>query len=71
MKINYNNAKDISIEINGKTITGRYVVERGIITVIYGMTQKSTQLGNSSGYPEHLARMLLRELAENDQSNKL
>jgi len=52
---------DIEIQIDGRTVKGRYYVERGILTVTTAHGQKSTQLGGSSG--GSMARMLLRELA--------
>lgn len=50
----------VTVEANGKTYTASYAVERKIITVSTPNGSKATQLGNLS--PEHLAKMLLKEL---------
>ena len=52
---------EISVEVDGKTYTGSYVVEGGTITVTYGLRKQST---HAQGGPSdvHLARRLLREL---------
>ena len=51
----------IEVEVEGRRFGGHYVVDRGVITVTTAFQSKSAQLGNSS--PEHLARVLLHELA--------
>ncbi len=52
----------VAIEVNGKTHMAFYVVAKKIITVSTGLGSKSTQLGSLP--PEHLARILLRELIQ-------
>ena len=57
----------ISIEIDGKTITGSYEVNRGKITVSGGtLGSKSAPLGGDATM-ELLARRLLRELHTESQ----
>ena len=51
---------EISVEFNGKTHSGKYSVDRGVITVHYMMRHMTTQLGGSP--PESVARVLLIEL---------
>ncbi|MCY1369854.1 hypothetical protein D9M68_977530 [compost metagenome] len=55
----------VSIELNGRTYSGRYRVEKGIITVSTMSGSKSTQLGRLP--EEALARMLLRELVDEEK----
>jgi len=53
----------VSIEYKGKTYTGIYTVEKGVITVsnsLYG--SNATQVVGSP--PEVLARIMLRELVD-------
>ncbi len=53
----------VEIEKDGRTYSGKYRVEGGIITVTYdadGGGDKSTQVENSE--PERLAKLLLSEL---------
>ncbi len=57
---NFNNAKEIKISVGDKEITGRYIVEKGKVTVTSSYGQTTTQLGNSPA--EGLARLLLSEL---------
>lgn len=53
-------SRPVSVEIDGKTYTGSYVVEGGTVTVTYGLRTMST---HSSGGPnDHVARGLLRDL---------
>jgi hypothetical protein len=59
-EIDYSRVKNIFIEEGGKKIQGEYVIHDGMITVIYNLTEKTTQLGGSS--PDSLAGILLREL---------
>ena len=59
---NFNNAKEIKISICDKEITGRYIVEKGKVTVTSSYGQTTTQLGSSPA--EGLARLLLSELFE-------
>ena len=64
---------EVSIEIEGRTYTGRYVVSgQGsgrtvtVSTPLYG--SKTTQVGGSP--PETIARMLLRELIQAGMGRK-
>jgi hypothetical protein len=56
----------VTIEIDGRTITGAYTVWSGMITVSTALGKKTTQVGGS-GSPralDGLARIMLRELAQ-------
>jgi hypothetical protein len=59
---------DITIEMNGVTYGGWFETSRGLVTVhtLYG--SKSTQTGNTP--PEVLAKMMLRELVEEEKGRK-
>jgi hypothetical protein len=62
-EISLNRWQDITIECNGRVITGTYCVSDWMITVkIDGGGIKSTQL--ESAPPETLAKLLLDELAQ-------
>jgi hypothetical protein len=50
----------VQIDLDGKSYVGGYFVERGMITVSYGLRQTTTQLGGSTA--AGLARILLSEL---------
>ena len=55
--------KNVQIERDGETHTGKYRVEGGIITVTYdahGGGDKATHVGNSE--PEQLAKLMLSEI---------
>ena len=45
---------------DGKTYTGSYTVESGVVTVTSSYGSKATQLGRTQA--EQLARLMLREL---------
>jgi hypothetical protein len=62
MEKNFDNAKEIIIELSGNKFTGRYIIKNRMVTVTSGFGQKSTQVGNSD--PKSLARMLLTELIQ-------
>jgi hypothetical protein len=49
-----------------REISGRFVINRGLITVHSAYGSKSTQVGGHAMNPEPLARILLRELAQED-----
>jgi len=56
---------DVSIEFEGRIISGTYSVRRGLVSVSTGYCgggSKSTQVGGST--PVGLARIMLRELAQ-------
>lgn len=54
----------ISTTIDGREVTGTYRIEGGLIRVSHNGDSKATQLGGSAAFPEALARIMLRELAE-------
>lgn len=54
---------EITVTVEGKTFTGSYYVESGVVTVIYGDKQpNSSQTGGTPA--EHVARMLLKEIVD-------
>ena len=60
MKRQESQPQTISVEIDGKTYTGRYSVSGKVVSVSGAFGSKSTQVGNSPA--DVVARMLLREL---------
>lgn len=52
----------VSVELNGKTYTGTYEVDAGIVTVRTLMGSKNTQVGGST--PQTLAPLMLSELVK-------
>ena len=61
-------SRPVEIEDRGKTYTGHYVVDGGVVTVSVPLVgQKSTQVGGAS--PETVARWLLRELVSERKEN--
>ncbi|PHJ56862.1 hypothetical protein VF14_24035 [Nostoc linckia z18] len=62
-------SKTVIYEQDGRTYTGTYKLERGIITVSFDLQDKTTQLGNMP--EELLARLLMSELVnEHLRKNK-
>ncbi len=59
---------EVTLEVDGRTYTGRVTIEDGIVNVntIGGWT--ATQIGESP--PEVVARMLLRELVQAERARK-
>ena len=53
-------ARDVSMQRDGKTYTGSYRVERGVVHVRYGQDSKATQIGHLE--VEQVAKHLLAEL---------
>jgi hypothetical protein len=51
---------DVTIQLDGKQITGSYSIDRRMITVWYGGDFKAAPAG---GAPEVIAKLVLRELA--------
>ena len=51
---------DVEIEHSGKKHCGYYTVDRGYVTVTYGMARKSAKY--SQGAHREIARLLLSEL---------
>jgi hypothetical protein len=66
MADNIVNRREITIEIDGRSITGSYTVWAGVITVSTDLGRKATQVGGSSspGALDGLARIMLREMAQ-------
>ncbi len=58
--------REVKVEIDGKSYIASYVVDRGVVRVTSGYGSKATQVGASS--PEHIARILLRELLAEQQT---
>ena len=55
--------RPVTIEFEGRTITGSYRISREIITVTSSGGSKRAHIGPFQRYPENLARLMLRELA--------
>jgi hypothetical protein len=53
-------SRDVEIEIDGRRHSGRYTVDRDVLTVSHANGQIATQVGNTP--VENLARQLLSEL---------
>lgn len=51
-----------AIDYEGEIYQGAYATDRDLIYVYYDGREKCTQLGGHQGYPEGLAKMLLREM---------
>jgi hypothetical protein len=60
------NQREVTIEVDGRTITGAYTVWSGLITVSTAVAKKTMQVGGSKSPDarDELARMMLRELAQ-------
>ena len=58
-------SEQVLVEVGGKSYTGHYMVEKGMLTVSTLTGRKTTQLGGST--PASLARILLRELVEEER----
>jgi len=54
--------REIEIEISGRKYSGRYVVERGLMTVYYAGYNKSTQESLPGGNLNVRGKKILREL---------
>jgi hypothetical protein len=46
-----------------RELFGSYVVEKGTITAYLGGDSKSTRVGASASAPEHIVKMMMREMA--------
>lgn len=57
---------DVKTEHQGKTYSGRYIVEKDLITVMYGGAHVNANLGGMAGYPDVFAGQLLNELVLKD-----
>lgn len=55
---------DVEIEFEGRVIKGFYSASNRMITVPSAQGSKTTQLGCSAAHPEVLAKVMLRELAQ-------
>jgi hypothetical protein len=59
------NRHEITIQFEGRTVTGFYTVWAGVITVSTALGTKATQLGGMGPTAiDGLARIMLRELAQ-------
>jgi hypothetical protein len=70
MADNVANRREITIQFDGRTVTGFYAVWAGVITVSTGLGMKATQVGGM-GSPtaiDGLARIKLRELAQEENA---
>ena len=67
-KQRFSKPKEISVEVNGKTYTGTYRVEKGMITVTYLFSRISNHSDGTSG--EVLAKSLLRKMAESGRLDR-
>ncbi|MCZ6839339.1 MAG: hypothetical protein O7G13_08680 [Alphaproteobacteria bacterium] len=54
--------REIDIEISGRKYSGRYVVERGLLTVYYAEYSKSTNASLPGGNLNVRSKKILREL---------
>jgi hypothetical protein len=63
------NPRKVTIDFDGRSITGAYTVWSGLITVSSALGRKITQVGGSRSpdAPDELARMMLRELGHQEQ----
>ena len=61
----------IEVEIYGKTYTGSYEIQGEMIEVSYRGRTKKTQLDSHVGYPETLARIMIRELVQEEQQRSI
>lgn len=59
----------VAIQRRGKTLTGEYVVVRGMITVYGENGSKTAQLGAASA--ETMATDLLREIVDENKANSV
>jgi hypothetical protein len=59
----------VAIQRRGKTLTGEYVVVRGMITVYGENGSKTAQLGAASA--ETMATDLLREIIDENKANSV
>jgi hypothetical protein len=51
---------DVSVEVDGKTYSGLYWIDAGIVIVSTGLTTRRAELGHASA--EAVARLLLKEI---------
>lgn len=62
--MNVANSGTVELEINGNNYTASYTVWKDVVNLEYQGKTKSTQVGGLS--PDAVARMLLREIIENE-----
>jgi len=62
----YVESERLEIEFEGETVIGWYKVIDGCVEVSSGHSSKATQVGRSP--PEMLARIMLRELVQEERS---
>jgi hypothetical protein len=61
------NRREITVEVDGRSVTGSYMVwAAGVITVLTGLGMKATQVGSmgAPGALDSLAKRMLRELVQ-------
>jgi hypothetical protein len=60
------NQREVTIEFEGRTVTGTYTVWSGMITVSTALGKKATQVGGMGSQLalDWLAKRMLRELAQ-------
>lgn len=56
--------RPVAIEFKGRTVTGSYKITRGVLTVTSDLGKKGAYLAPFATNPGGLARIMLRELAE-------
>jgi hypothetical protein len=67
------NQREVTIEFEGRTVTGTYTVWSGMMTVSTALGKKATQVGGSESQPapdwlDWLAKRILRELAQDENA---
>ena len=57
--------KEIKIEFEGRSIVGKYSFADGVVGVVSPAgARRATRIGGAIHFPEGVARLLLRELAQ-------
>jgi hypothetical protein len=64
MADNIVNRREITLQFEGRTVTGFYTVWAGVVTVSTALGTKATQVGDMGSAIDGLARIMLRELAQ-------
>ncbi|WP_138936639.1 hypothetical protein [Roseovarius arcticus] len=60
--------EEVSITHEGETYEGAYSNKDGIMTVTYDGDKKSREIGDDSGHPLELAKVILGEMVKTAQS---
>ncbi len=61
-------SEDITVEVDGKTYSGRVEISRDLVTVSTPYGSKTTQIGGSPA--ESIARIMLREFVQAEKQRK-